>query len=154
MPFFLLQSRFVMSEHVAGVYLNHAAEGHSIRCQFVGSHSCVDHQADRHSHTYLYNGLHFTVRPRHPCRLFLATVSLALLFFPPTPLHCASLLLPMLSCYKSSSFPLSLILPVPTLSSSFPFPSFSYFLLMFARMSGRCLLQMPSCSWKAVVSTA
>lgn len=145
-----------MTESFAGVYLNHPAEGHSIRCQFIGSHSCVVRQADRHSHTYLYNGLCFTVHPCHPRLLFLATVSLDLLFFPPTPLHCASLLLPMLSCYKSSSFPLSLILPVPTLSGSFPFtsPSFSYFLLVFTRVSGRCLLQMPNCSWKAVVSTA
>lgn len=50
-------------------------------------------------------GLRFALDPCHPRHPFLATVSLALLSFPPTPPCYASLPLPLLSCFKSSSFP-------------------------------------------------
>ncbi len=108
----------VMCNQFASVYLTHLAEGHRIRWQFIGRQSCVRCRADRHLHTYLYNGLRFALDPCHPRHPILATVSLALLSFPPTPPCCASLPLPLLSCFKSSSFPLSIILPIPPLSGS------------------------------------
>lgn len=150
MLFFLFS---VTVQSFVGVYLNHPAEGHSIRCQFIRSHSNVVRQADRHVHTYLYNGLCFTVHPCYPCLLFLATVSLDLLFFLLTPLHCASLLLPILSCYKSSSFSLSLILPVSPAPYSLPLlPSLTFSLCLpewVAGVSCRCqaLLGRQLCQW-------
>ncbi len=99
------------------VFLTHLAEGRTISLQFIGSHSCALRGADRHLHTYLYNGLRVAVDPCHPHHPFLAAVSLALLSLPPTPPSCASLPLPRLSCFKTSSFPLSVILPISPLPS-------------------------------------
>lgn len=87
-----------------------------------------------------------------PIILFLAAVSLAFPSFPPTLPCCASLPLTLLSCFKSTSFPLSLILPLPPFYCSPPLPPLCYFLLVFARVSDRCLLQMPSCCCEAVVA--
>lgn len=81
---FLLQMCY-MCNQFASVCLTHLTEGQRISWQFIGSHSCVPCAADSHLHTYLYNGLHFAVDPCHPHRPSLATVSLALLSFPPTP---------------------------------------------------------------------
>lgn len=56
-----------------------------------------------------------------------------MLSFPPTPPHCASLLLPLLSCYKSSTFPLSMTLPIPPLSGSLPLlfpPALTFHILL------------------------
>lgn len=95
--------------------------GHNIRWRSTGSHSRVLYGADTHLHTYPYNGLRFAVDPCHPRHPILAAASLALLSFPPTPPLRASLLLPLLSCFKSSSFPLRKILPIPpVLSFSLP----------------------------------
>lgn len=56
-----------------------------------------------------------------------------MLSFPPTPPRCASLLLPLLSCYKSSTFPLSMTLPIPPLSGSLPLlfpPALTFHILL------------------------
>lgn len=56
-----------------------------------------------------------------------------MLSFPPTPPCCASLLLPLLSCYKSATFPLSMTLPIPPLSVSLPLlfpPSLTFHILL------------------------
>lgn len=100
----------VMCNQFASVYLTHLA-GHRMRWQFGGSRGCVLCGADRHLNTYLYAGLRFTV---DPCRPFFSYS------LPPTPPRCASLRLPLLSCFKSSSFSLSVISPVPPLSGSLP----------------------------------
>lgn len=105
----------VKHNQFANVHLTQLT-GHRISWQFIGIRSCVLCRADRHLHTY--NNLRFTVVPCHPHHLFLAAVSLALLSFPPTPPCCASLPLPLLLCFKSSSFPLSVILPIPPLFPS------------------------------------
>lgn len=103
------------------------------------SHSCVHCRVDRHLNTCLYNGLCFAVEkklkrmmwktglPHHPF-FFFKLVSLAFPSFPPTLPCCASLPLTLLSCFKSTSFPLSMILPLPPplLLTSSPFSSFSY----------------------------
>ena len=145
--------------------LTHLTEGHRISWRFIRSRSrALRRGRQTHLHTYLYNGLRSALRPCHTHHPFLASVSLALLSFPPTPPCCAALPLPLLSCFKSSSFPLSMIVPVPPLPSppqlsSSPLPPHTppyipHFLLMFAVMSGRCLLRMPTCSWEAVAMMA
>lgn len=110
----------VMCNQFASVYLTHLTEGHRICWRFIRSHSRVLCRADRHLHTYLYNGLRFAVDPCHPHHPFLASLTRSALFPSHTP-RCASLPLPLLSCFKSSSFPLSMILPIPPLPCSPPF---------------------------------
>lgn len=86
--------------------------------------------------------------PVIPIILFLATVSVALLFF------C---IVPLSSCLNFHAIRVAHSLWAwccLSLSLSGCFFPFSYALLVLARMSGRCLLQMPSCSWKAVVTIA
>lgn len=113
----------------------------------IRSHSCVVCWADFYTPRTV---LHFTVGPCHPHHPFLAAVSLALLSFPPTLPCCATLPLPLLLCFKSSSFPLSIILPIPPLSPSLRSPTFSLPLSEWvAGVSSRC-----KAVWEVVVMTA
>lgn len=108
----------VMWNQFPSPYLTHLTEGYRIKSAVhQKSQSRAVPSRQTHLHTYLYNGLRSALDPCHPHHPFLASVSLALLSFPPTPPRCAALPLPLLSCFKSSSFPLSMIVPVPPLPS-------------------------------------
>lgn len=106
---------------------------------------------------HLEDGHRFDADPCHPHPPFLATVSLALLSFPPTPPHCAYAFM-FLELDDPFEYDIARSPSIRRLSSPPSLPPLHsplcYFLLVFARMSDRCLLQMPSCSWEAVVRTA
>lgn len=138
---------YLLYNQFANAHLTHLTEGHEL----VGYWSEVSRVlcwADRLLHTYNSSTLH-SGSLSSPSSFFSCSLT-SLLSFPPTPPCCAALPLPLLLCFKSSSFPLSIISSIPPLFPSSRSPTFSLPLSEWvAGVSSRC-----KAVWEVVVKTA